>query len=89
MVNWLMNAKALLRFHRFLARRLKKLISYYYNEYNAGRRWTVDGGHSLRKVLPRSGLGHRASDKGENPCRDAETTQLVDYAMIHLVMRSS
>ena len=58
---------------------------------DAGSRWTVDGEPflgSLRKVLPRSGLGNHASGRGENLCRGAETTQLKDKAMIHMVMRS-
>ena len=42
----------------------------------------------LRKVLSHSESGHRASGKGESPCRGTETTQPTDYAMIHLVMRS-
>ena len=44
---------------------------------------------SLRKVLPRSGPGNHANDKGENPCRDAETTQLKEYAMIQFVVEVS
>jgi len=45
----------------------------------------VDGRRrlSLRKVLPHSELGYRANDRGESPCRDAETTQPLEYAMIH------
>ena len=42
----------------------------------------------LRKVLSHSESGYRSSGKGESPCRGAETTQPLDYAMIHLVMRS-
>ena len=42
----------------------------------------------LRKVLPRSGPGIRASGRGESPCRVAETTQPADNAMMCLALRS-
>ena len=38
----------------------------------------------LRKVLSHSGSGNCSSSKGESPCRGAETTQSLDYAMIHI-----
>ena len=41
-----------------------------------GRRWTANGGISLRKVPSRSGPRNCVSSKGENPYRGAETTQL-------------
>ena len=50
---------------------------------SAGSRWTTHG-VMLRKVLPHSGLGNHASGRGESLCRGTETTQPMNYAMIHL-----